>query len=95
MSTSGLLDAAIISDFGITAVHELRRVVEFELHAQQLRLEILYWHSNPKCPWVAQMLRRDGAFKPWIPWEEFPWVEERDEETAIRTALGFADERTR
>lgn len=94
ISASGLLNATIISDFGITDVHELRRVVEFEMHGKRLRLEILYWHSNLKCPWVARMLRRDGPFEPWSPWEDFPWVEERDEVTAIRTALSFVEDRT-
>jgi hypothetical protein len=29
----------------------------------------------------------------WKQWTEFPWVQERDEDTAIRQALNFIEER--
>lgn len=92
-SASGLLDSSIFSDSGITAAYELWRALELEKHGHQVRLEIWYWHSNPNCHWDARLFKREGHFKPWIPWPEFPWVQERDEEAAIRAALDFLNER--
>ncbi len=71
----------------ITTQFELRRTLEFIIGRVTYRVEVLYCYSNPKSPWVAQAYseKRSG----WKSIPDFPWVGEKNEEAAIRTALSF------
>jgi hypothetical protein len=68
---------------------ELRRTLEFIIGKTTYRVEVLYCYSNPKSPWSAQAYseKRDG----WKGVPQFPWVSEKNEEAAIRAALGFLE----
>jgi len=80
------LDPSVFEGFeGLTAIQELRRTLELEVKGKPVRIEVWHCHSNPNAPWVARVPT----------FSEFPWVDERDEEAAIRTALSFIEERTR
>jgi hypothetical protein len=54
------------------------------------RVEVLYCYSNPKSPWTAQAYteKRDG----WKCVPDFPWVNEKNEEAAIRAAFSFLED---
>jgi hypothetical protein len=89
------LVSSFLEDFkGITSAHELRRTLELEMKGKPVRIEVWYWHSNPKCPWVARVHTRSGKSETWKEWPEFPWVEQRDEGSAIHDALDFIGDRT-
>jgi hypothetical protein len=71
----------------ISAQCELRRTLEFIIDEVTYRVEVLYCYSNPKSPWTAQAYseKRDG----WKCVTDFPWVNEKNEEAAIRAAFSF------
>lgn len=92
--TSPQLDSSVLEDFkGITSIYELRRTLELEVREYPVHIELWYWHSNPNCRWEARVYRRTEGAENWKRWSEFPWVQERDENTAIRQALSFIEER--
>jgi hypothetical protein len=74
----------------ITTQCEVRRTLEFTIDRASYRIEVLYCYSNPKSPWIAQAYseKRDG----WKCVADFPWVSEKNEEAAIRAALGFLED---
>jgi hypothetical protein len=74
----------------ITTQCELRRTLEFMIDKATYRVEVLYCYSNPKSPWTAQAYteKRDG----WKCVPDFPWVNERNEEAAIRAAFRFLED---
>jgi hypothetical protein len=74
----------------ITTQCELRRTLEFMIDKATYRVDVLYCYSNPKSPWTAKAYseRRDG----WKGIPDFPWVSEKNEEAAIRTALSFLED---
>ena len=88
------LDSSMLEDFkGITSVYELRRILELEMRGKPVRIEVWYWHSNPNAPWVARVHTRSEKSETWKEWPEFPWVQQRDEDSAIRDALDFIGDR--
>jgi hypothetical protein len=94
MNTTTPVELPAFEDFkGITSVYELRRTLELEVKSHLVRIELWYWHSNPSCRWEARVYRRNEGAETWKQWTEFPWVQERDEDTAIRQALNFIEER--
>src|ERR1035438_1316027 len=87
-------DPNVLKDFpGVKAVYELRRTLDLEVHQTSVRIEVWYWHSNPNSPWVTKVHTRGKRPDRWKEWPDFPWVEERDEATAIHQALAFIEER--
>lgn len=74
----------------ITTQCELRRTLEFMVGRSSYRVEVLYCYSKPKSPWVAQAYveKREG----WKCVAEFPSIGERNEETAVRSALSFLED---
>jgi len=80
----------VFTDFKrITTQCELRRTVEFMIDKTTYRVEVLYCYSRPK-PWTAQAYseKRDG----WKCVPDFPWVNEKNEEAAIRAAFSFLED---
>jgi hypothetical protein len=71
----------------ITTQCELRRTLEFTIGRATYRVEVFYCYSNPKSPWVTQAYSEKRSGWKCIP--DFPWVSEKNEEAAIRTALSF------
>ena len=81
----------VFPDFkNITTQCEPRRTLEFMIDKATYRVEVLYCHSNPKSPWTAQAYteKRNG----WKCVPDFPWVNERNEEAAIRAAFSFLED---
>ena len=82
----------VFTDFKkITARCELRRALEFIIGRASYRVEVFYCYSNSKSPWTAKTYSEKRGDWKSIP--DFPWVGERNEEAAIRTALNFLQER--
>jgi hypothetical protein len=91
---NSLLESSMFGEVeGITSVYELRRTLELDLKGHQVRIELWYCHSNANAPWEGRVYRRHEREGNWQRWTAFPWVQERNEETAIRQALAFLEER--
>ena len=83
---------SILDNFkGITEQYEVRRTLDVVIRDESYRVEILYCYSNPNARWTAEVYRRGE--QGWDFFEDFPWVADRDEEAAIRSALNFLQER--
>lgn len=68
-ATDSQLDSSIFNDFeGISSVYEFRRRVELDVNGHAIRIELWYWHSNPKCPWEARLYRRNEGAEHWQRW---------------------------
>jgi hypothetical protein len=84
--------ANVFRDFKkISTQCELHRTLEFRINQADYRVEVLYCYSNPKTPWSAQAYSERQNVWRCVP--EFPWVQEKNEESAIRTALSFLQDR--
>jgi hypothetical protein len=85
--------ADILKDFSkIKEQYELRRTLEVAANDAQYRVEILYCFSNPNGRWVANVSTyKSGG---WKSIDDFPWAMEQTEESAIRAALSFIEDRT-
>jgi hypothetical protein len=84
--------ANVFRDFkNISTQCEVRRTLEFRIKQSDYRVEILYCYSNSKTPWSAQAYSERQNV--WKCVSGFPWVQEKNEEAAIRTALSFLQDR--
>lgn len=84
------LDSSLFEDFeGLAGIYELRRTLELEVKGKPVRIEVWYRHDNPNASWYGGVYTRPDASHGWKKWPEFPWVQSRDEESAIRDALDF------
>lgn len=78
---------SILKDFGISSkAVRLPWVLEVTVGRKTLRIEVSKT-TNENAPWHADAYRKSG--KDWKQIAEFPWVDERERETAIRMALDF------
>jgi hypothetical protein len=77
----------------ISEANEVRRVLEVVTGAGTYRVELLFNYSNANAPWNTHVYLRKGEAWERIP--DFPWVMERTEESAIRSAFDFLEERAR
>jgi len=77
----------ILDNFEFIERHELRRSLDVVSGRTRYRVEIFHSYSNLSAPWTVRVsAEQDGQ---WKHLTDFPWVADRDEETAIRTALSF------
>ena len=77
----------ILKDFGIpTKAVLLPWVLEVTTGRKIFRVEVSKT-VNQSAPWHADAYRKSG--KGWKHISEFPWVDERSKESAIRSALDF------
>jgi hypothetical protein len=74
----------------ISGVYELRRVLEVTAGPGTYRVELMFNHLNANASWSARVYREGAA---GLELEDFPWVDERTEDTAIHNALAFLEER--
>jgi hypothetical protein len=83
----------ISKDFSdVSEMCELKRTLQVTIKDTIYRVEVFYCHSNPNAEWTASIYSSyDGSY--WTQLEEFPWIGEREEETAIRLSLNFLTER--
>jgi len=72
--------------------YELRRVLEVVADDTTYRLEVLYSYSNPNGRWNVRVYSQVST--DWKRETDFPWVSERNEESAIHTALSFLKDRS-
>ena len=76
----------------INALSEHRRTLQLEGYGSRFRIDLWYWHTAKRAPWVAYVHRHvDGD--QWRGLPDFPWVQESDEQTAIHQALMFLQRR--
>ena len=76
----------------IIALYEHRRTFQIEGYGNRFRIDLWYWHTSPKAPWVAYVHRHEDSDQ-WRELPDFPWVQESDEQTAIHRALTFLQRR--
>lgn len=83
----------VFTDFtNIAERYELKRTLEVVADGVAYRLEVLYCYSNPESPWVVYAYSRGLSGWEPIPETNFPWVENQDEESAVRSALDFVEQ---
>ena len=70
--------------------YEVRRTLEVVVGTSTYRIELLYSYTNANAPWNAHVYSKKG--EAWQRIADFPWVMERTEESAIRSALEFLEE---
>lgn len=77
----------------IKSLYELRRTLQLvDANGQRFRIELWYCHTNSNAPWTAYVSIHQDEPSGWQEIPEFPWVEERDEATAIHQAVVFLEE---
>ena len=91
VETNDLVDC--FKDFPkISAFYEHCRTFQIEGYGNRFRIDLWYWHTNEKAPWVAYVHRHEDGDQ-WQELADFPWVQEKDEQAAIHTALTFLQRR--
>jgi len=90
------MDLGKVSEaFGsVTALSELQQVLEVTSGNDTYRIEIFRDHTNPRVPFVAYVHMEDDGCWRRLSLEEFPGVEGRTSEDALRSALDFIEQRT-
>jgi hypothetical protein len=82
----------VFADFkDVTAQYELKRTLEVVVNGKTYRLEVLYCYSNPRARWVVYAYTHNLSG-----WKQLPnseWVQNRDQKSAIRSALEFLEGR--
>jgi hypothetical protein len=77
----------IFADFQFTGYREVEGMVEMSLRNKRYRLQVLRDDSHKTNPWTVKVYSmRSGS---WKLVTDFPWVQEKEEETALRMALSF------
>jgi len=51
----------------------------------------MYSHTNAKAPWAVYVYETNEN-DAWEHIDDFPWVMERDEDSALRAAMTFLDD---
>jgi hypothetical protein len=84
--------ANILRDFkGISEVDELQRRIDLHAKDKKYRFEVLESHTNNNARYsVSVFEEKNGS---WKRIEDFPWSMERTEESALRSALSFLEDR--
>ncbi|MGZ7072699.1 MAG: hypothetical protein ACXVKL_09685, partial [Candidatus Angelobacter sp.] len=66
---------------------ELRRTLQLTRRDIRYRVELFYHYSNDTNPWEVEICsQQSGTWKQVV---DFPYVQEREEEAALRAALSF------
>jgi len=83
----------VFADFtNIREQYELKRTLEVVANGDTYRLEVLYCYSNPKSRWIVYAYSPGPSGWKRISEPGFPWVENQDEESAVRSALDFVEQ---
>jgi hypothetical protein len=86
-----MLDLAeIFADFNFTSYREVGQALEMTLGAMQYRVELVHQDSNKTNPWGVKVYSMQSG--DWKPVTDFPWVQERNEGSALRLTLSFIQE---
>ena len=78
----------------VTAIFELQQVIEVTSGDDAYRIDIYCDHMNPRVPFVAYVHMEDDGCWRRLSLEEFPGVDGRTGEAALRSALDFIEQRT-
>ena len=83
----------LVDDFNkIDEFYEVKRTLQVVIGDKNYRVNLLYrCCSDLSTPWKATVY--DETTSGWKRDKKFPWVNERDEETAARVALRFLEDR--
>lgn len=75
----------------VSGVYELKRTIKFSVGSRNYRIEVYLNYMNANAPSHGRVY--EEVDERWEKIPEFPWIDERDEDSAIRSALTFLEDR--